>query len=892
MYSADILSKSKTFRSLLLAVALFCFSLGSTHAQSGLLEKEVDVKPGRKTVESILAEMAQQGINLSYSDNAIPIHKLVEIKVTPRSVYQHFLTMFNSERVAFEERGSTILLYKSNQRVKKKITISGVVKDANSGENLIGAHIWIDSLKLGTTSNEYGFYSLSIRQGKHQLISSYLGYETTSPTTEIIKNTRINFEIDIKTPYLREVIISPREREVELSETPAGYNKIDLQLMGKLPYFLGEVDILQSTLLLPGIKTLGEDAIGLNIRGGNADQNLILLDDAPIYNSSHLFGLISVFNPDAVSHAEVFKSGIPVAYGGRASSIINIRKREGNNKEYHVTGGLGLASTRIMAEGPIIMDRSSFLVSARSSFTNFNFFNFSDKVIFQDNSASFHDVNAKFHFKLNRKNTIYFSGYFGNDRNRIGDNLLRRWGNRTATVRWNRQITARMFMNNTIYASNYSYTTGQPNKGIGEFTGTSAIIDYAIKSDFSFFKSPKNSYDFGTGLIFHRLNPGDREPNIGNETFNPIALDSEHAFEPYIYFSNHRKISDRLSINLGLRLSSMYKIGPGDVFVYNDGESKEKSSISDTIPYKKNELVKRYAGIEPRVTFNYLIGENSAIKWSYDRTLQYLHLISNTISPSPTDIWKLSSTYIKPQTAHQVTIGYYRTIKTGLDASVEFYGRKTKNITEYKDGADLLLNDAIETELINAKGRSYGIEFLIKKKSDRFNGWLSYTVSRSERKMTSALQNEQLNDRTYFPADFDRTHDLAVVGIYQLSKRWSLSSNFIFRTGRPIALPESKYEFENSIISNFTLRNQGRIANYHRMDVSATLKTNKGEMRKNGKTKKLDDSWTFSIYNLYAQRNAFSLLFRQSDSNPYATEVIKSSILGTIIPSVTYNFRF
>jgi len=891
LYSEVFSSKSIAFRSLLLAAAII-YLPGLTYAQSGLLQKEVDINPGRKTVEAILSEMTQKGIDLAYSDNAIPIHKLVEIKITPRSVYQYFLTMFNNERLAFEERDSTILLYKSNQRVKKKITISGVVRDANSGENLIGAHIWIDSLKLGTTSNEYGFYSLSIRQGEHRLTSSYLGYETSSPITEVTRNIRMNFEIDIETSYLREIIISPREREVELSETPGGYHKLDLQSIGKLPYFLGEVDILQSTLLLPGIKNLGEDAIGLNIRGGNADQNLILLDDAPIYNSSHFFGLISVFNPDAVSHAEVFKSGIPAAYGGRVSSVINIRKREGNDKEYHVTGGIGLASTRLMAEGPIVEDKSSFLVSARSSFTNFNFFNFSNEVIFQDNSASFHDLNGKFHFRINRKNTIYFSGYFGSDRNRIGDNVLRRWGNRTATARWNRQITARMFMNNTIYVSDYSYRTGQPNKGIGEFIGTSAIIDYALKSDFNFFKSPKNSYDFGTGLIFHRLNPGNREPNIGNETFNPIELKSEHAFEPYIYLANQRKISDRLSFNLGVRLSLLYTIGPGDVFIYNGGKGKETNTISDTIFYNAREIIKRYHGIEPRVTFNYRIGENGAIKWTYDRTRQYLHLISNTISPSPTDIWKLSSTYLEPQKANLVTIGYYRTIKTGLYLSVEFYGRETKNITEYKDGADLLLNEAIETELINAKGRAYGVEFLVKKRTTRFNGWLSYTLSRSERKTTSPLLNEKLNDGNYFPTDFDRTHDLVVVGIYQLHKRWSLSSNFIFRTGRPITLPESKYEFENSIISNYTLRNQGRIANYHRMDVSATLKTNKGEMRKNGKTKKLDDSWTFSIYNLYAHRNAFSLLFRQSETNPYLTDITKFSILGTIIPSVTYNFRF
>jgi len=876
---------------LLLISAILTIPISSANAQSNSLQKEIYIKPGRKTVETILSEMAAAGIDISYSDNAIPLKKLVVIKITPRSVYQHFLTMFNDERVDFEESGTSILLYKSKKKIKKRITISGFVKDGNSGENLIGAHIWIDSLNLGTTSNEYGFYSLSVRQGSHEIISSYLGYGSIEPKAELTNNARINFEIDVLTPHLREVIVSPHVREVELLEAPAGYQKLDLQSLGSVPYFLGEVDVLQSTLLLPGIKTLGEDANGINIRGGGADQNLILLDEAPIYNSSHLFGLISIFNPDAVKHAEVYKSGIPASYGGRSSSVINIRKREGNDKEHHVTGGLGLASTRFMVEGPLSIDKSSFLVSVRSSFTNFSFFNFSDEVIFQDSDVSFYDLNSKLNFRLNRKNTIYFSGYFGNDRNKIGTDVLRRWGNKTGTIRWNRQITPKLFMNNTAYTSNYSYVIGQPNRGIGQFIGTSSIVDYGVKSDFSYFKSPKVSFDFGAGLIFHRLHPGDREPNAGNETFNPIRLNSEHAYEPYVYFSNQLKISNRLSITAGLRFSILYNVGPGDSFTYSDGVSRERSTIIDTTYYWTNEIITRYNGVEPRMAVNYRIGDKSAIKWSYDRTIQYLHLMSNTVSPSPTDVWKLSSPHIRPQLANQITVGYYCTISEGLEASFEVYGRTMDNIAEYKDGADLLLNEAIETELINAEGRAYGVEFSIKKRMQNFNGWLSYTLSRSEKRTTSFLPSETFNNGDYYPTDFDRTHDLAVVGIYQIS-RWSISSNFIFRTGRPITLPESKYEFENSAIPNFTLRNQGRIANYHRLDLSATLKTNKGAVRKNGEIKKLDDSWTFSVYNTYARRNAFSFLFNQSELDPYQTKISKYSVLGTIIPSVTYNFRF
>lgn len=865
----------------LLQVLLF----NSAFPQSSVLDKVISLEPGIRTIESLLQEIIDRDVNLSYNDNSLPLRKFVKIKTVSRTVHQHLITIFNDEKIAYEQSENTILLYKSLKKLRKKVTVRGVIKDRSTGESLIGAHIWIDSLDIGTTTNEYGFYSISIRQGDYRINSSYLGYETSSEELVLRKNRRINFDLNPQAPELKEVVISSQDQDYMLEFESTGHHKMDMITMGQIPYFLGEVDVLQGSLLLPGISNLGENAIGLNVRGGTIDQNLILLDEAPIYNSSHLFGLISVFNPDAVKQTEIYKSGIPVSYGGRASSVIHVRKREGNDQDFHITGGLGLASTRLMAEGPIVKDRSSFLISARSSFISF-----SNDINFRESRASFHDVNAKFNFRVNKRNTIYLSGYLGKDRNRIGEDQLRRWGNNTATFRWNSQITPKLFMNASAVFGDYSYKTGKPNKGIGQFIGTASNISYTVKSDFTYYKSPKNSFDFGGGLILHRIRPGDRIPNTGNQTFNEISLDSEHGLEPYFYFKNEQKLSDRITFNFGLRISQLLNIGPGDDFVYREGESRERQSIIDTIRYDSREVIKRYNGIEPRISLNYRLSSNSAIKLSYDRVIQYIHLISNTISPSPTDVWKLSGTHVSPQIGNQIAVGYLKQFAGNIELSVELFGKKMTDIIDYKDGADLLLNETIETELLSGEGKAYGMEFSLRKKLDRLSGWLSYTLSRSERRITGETPGESINNGDYYPNDFDQTHDLSLVGIYGLNERWSFSSNFVYRTGRPITFPESKYQFENSLIPNFTDRNQSRISDYHRLDLSATYH-GKSETKK-GRRRKVEDYWTFSLYNVYARRNAFSYFFRQSESNLQETEVVKYSILGTIIPSVTYNFRF
>lgn len=859
-------------------------------AQNGPLDQTVTLKTGDRSIERVLNELLDNGVNLSYSDNAIPLKKRVSIKTPTRTVYQHLITVFNDERVTIEDKGNSILLYRSSKKLRKKVTIRGVVKDFATGENLIGAHVWIDSLGIGTTTNEYGFYSLRVRQGEHIVKSSYLGYEVQSEDVVLRKNLRLNIRLNSRTPRLNEVVISSRTREAFLSEEPTGHHKLDMETFSQIPYFLGEVDILQGALLLPGITNLGEDALGLNVRGGSTDQNLILLDEAPIYNSSHLFGLISIFNPDAVKRTDIFKSSIPTSYGGRAGSVIHVRKREGNDQEYHVTGGTGVASTRLMVEGPLVKNRSSFLVSGRSSFTNFSFFNFNDELSFRQSRASFHDVNMKLNFRINKRNTVYLSGYLGNDRNRIGDDILRRWGNDAVTFRWNSQITPRLFMNSTASFSDYSYRTGNINRGIGEFIGTASNVNYTLKTDLTYYEGPDNSFDFGAGITLHRLDPGNREPAPGNQTFNVIDLDSEHGLEPYIYFTNRQRVSDKVTLNFGVRLSRLLNVGPGEVFEYQQEQTKERETITDTIQYDSREVIKSFSGIEPRLSLNYRVSKSSSFKVSYDRTVQYLHLISNTISPSPTDIWRLSGAHINPQIGNQLALGYYQYFDNGIELTAEVFGRITEDIIDYKDGADLELNESIETELLSGDGRAYGLEISLHKNLNKLNGWINYNLSRSERRIRSDVPGESINDGEYFPNDFDKTHDLSLVGIYELSDRWSVSSNFVYRTGRPITFPEGKYQFESTLIPNFSGRNQNRISDYHRLDLSATFRGRLNNRK--GKKRKVEDYWTFSIYNVYARKNAFSYFFRQSEDNPQSTEVIRYAILGTAIPAITYNFKF
>lgn len=849
--------------------------------------KQLVLQKSSYSIKSLFKELNNNyDLEFAFSNNVVNL-KSTYIPSNSRISLEVLLKeLAKQNNLDYEISGQTIYLRHRKKPESKLITISGIIKDKFNGEALIGAHVTIEGSTQGVTSNTYGFYSLSLPAGNYKLQATYTGYNDLSASVDLKANSKYDFVMEEQVSRLKEVVVTAREPDANVIDVIPGKNVLHFKSEGDIPYFLGEVDVLQGSLLLPGINNLGEDSNGINVRGGSADQNLILLDEATIYNASHFYGLISVFNPESVNDVEILKGSIPSQYGGRISSVINIRQKEGNNKEFHMAGGIGLVAARLTLEGPIKKDKSSFLIAGRRSILNLAIRN-ADFNNIGNNRANFEDFNFKVNLKPNEKNRLYVSGYYGNDRNETGFETFRRWGNRTLTFRWNRLLSEKLFSNFSVILSQYSYRVTDLREA-GSFFGTSRIINYDTKLDFSYFLNPNNKFNFGSGTGLIRLNPGDRLPLPTSGSTNPVQLDTEHGFNSFLY-ANHETRVSRLKLAYGFRVSSLHNIGAGDVYIY-DSEARSTDNIIDTVSYNTREVIKSYIGFEPRIAANIQLNSSMSIKASYNRNYQYLHLISNTISPAPTDIWKISDTYIKPTRADQYSIGLFKNFKNNeIETYVDFYYQDLNNILEYKTNADLLLNETIETEIISGTGRSYGLELMAKKSYGIFQGWISYSSSRTERKVQGPTPELTINDGRYFPANSDQTHQFSCTGLYSFSERLSGSANFIFSTGRPITLPSDKFEFNDIIIPHFTERNQDRLPNYHRLDLSLKLQGRK--VKKNGKIKKRIDYWTFSVYNVYARKNAFSYLFRESEVNPGQTEIVKYSILPTAIPAITYNFR-
>lgn len=822
----------------------------------------------------------------SFITGILPLNKRLPIKEEEMPLSDLLDLIVEGEDIHYIIRNGLILFVASNpgENDEPKYTLQGVVRERQTGEALIGATLWIDSLKVGASTNGYGFYSLTLPKGKHRIAVSFVGFQAIWENVDLKGDLVLNYHLELTGSELPEIIVSPTDFEEMSSGINTGYHKISRNIFGKIPYFLGEVDVMQGMLLLPGIRNVGEDASGINVRGGSTDHNLILLDEAIIFNTSHFFGLISVFNPESINDVEIYKGDIPASYGGRLSSVLNVRQREGNKERFSLSGGLGLLSGRLVAEGPIKKNKSSFLVSTRSTLFNLNYFG-PDQNNLRRSTVNFRDMNMKVNYDLNSKNTFYLSGYMGRDRNRIGEDFLRTWGNNTLTGRWNHVFGDKLFSNHTATVSEYSYRTQDPSE-ISNFVGTSYIFNYTVKSDFDYYINPTSTLSFGQSSIIHQLNPGDRIPLSEDASVIEIKLDSEHAVEPAFYASWKKSWTSKLKSTTGLRWSRFYYMGPSNVYLYHDHLPRRRTTIVDTLIYSRGELIDYYNGFEPRVLLSYGLSKASILKASYNRNYQYIHRISNSISPAPTDIWKLSDSYILPERSDQWSLGYYRHIAgQQYEVSVEGYYKDLQNVIAYKDEADLLLNETLETEVLQGIGRAYGAELLFRKPEGKFRGWLSYTISRSETKINGSSPEEKINNGEFFPSDYDKTHDISVAGIYQPSERLSFSTTFNYSTGRPITLPVSKYVFDGVVVPNFTRRNGGRLSDYHRLDLSATLEGKKS-------ARKFKGSWTFSIYNVYARRNAYSYLFRQSETDPQQTEIIRYSVLGTIIPSVSYNFKF
>jgi hypothetical protein len=760
-------------------------------------------------------------------------------------------------------------------------TVSGYLKDVKNGEVLIGATVMVSELKTGTTANSYGFYSLSLPKGEYTIVISYLGYKTITRKVSLIQNINLTVELEDDAQELKEVEITAEQPDAQVKKVEMSVNKLDIKDIKKIPAFMGEVDVIRSIQLLPGVTTVGEGASGFNVRGGGVDQNLILLDEAPVFNSSHLFGFFSVFNPDAVKDVKLIKGGIPAEYGGRISSILDVRMKDGNSKKLEVNGGVGLIFSRLSIEAPINKGKGSFIVAGRRSYIDVLAKPFL-KGDLKKAKFNFYDLTAKANYTLNDKNRLFLSGYLGRDV--FGAGFKFNWGNATATLRWNHIFGSKLFLNTSLIYSNYDYMLAF---GVGEedesFEWKSRIITYSIKPEFSYFANTNNTVKFGVQSSYYNFVPGSAVAESRGITAN-ISVPDKYALESAAYISNEQKIGTRLLLQYGLRFSTYQYLGKGFQYFYNDTTPGIRKSLDRMETVGQNEVIKTYSNIEPRLSAKIDVAVRSSIKASYARGTQYLHLISNTTASTPLDIWTPSTNNIKPQIADQFALGYFQNFGNNsmYEFSVEVYYKQMQNQIDYINDANLLLNEYLEADLLSGKGRAYGSEFFLKKAKGKFNGWVSYTLGRTERQVTG------VNFDKWFPNRFDRLHNVNVVGSYDLTERWSLSANWVLATGTPATFPTNRIEVQGYVIPHNSeeKRNNYRIPAYHRLDLSATLQLRKKE------TRKWEGNWVFSIYNVYNHQNAFSVFFRQNPDDPTRTEAVRYTIIGTVVPSVAFNFKF
>lgn len=767
---------------------------------------------------------------------------------------------------------------------QKNTTLSGLITASESNESLIGVTILIPELNTGTVSNSYGFYSISVPSGTYEVYVRFLGFKELKTQIDLSQNVELNIALDETSEELEEVFVSSSIEDIILRKPQMSLNSLTAKTIRQTPTVLGEADVLKAIQLLPGISSAGEGASGFNVRGGAADQNLITLDEAIIFNSSHLFGFFSVFNPDAIKDLKLYKGGIPAKYGGRVSSVLDIYQKEGNSKEFKMNGGIGLISSRLIAEGPLEKDKGSFLLGARGTYAHL-FLKLSDN----PNSAYFYDLNTKLSYQFDKNNRMYLSGYFGRDVFNIDQSFLAVYGNSVFNLRWNHLFSPKLFSNLSLIYSDYYY--GLTLDFVG-FNWDSGIRNFNLKYDFKNYITDKTTLNFGVNAIHYTFNPGSIEPNRDTSGINPSQLDKKTAFEGSLYADATQQISERFSIQYGLRINHFIRFGQKGMNLYANDQPViydaqlgiyESAAITGEYPdTNTSKSIQNYTHFEPRLTLSYGANEYS-LKVSYNRINQYLHLISNTNSPTPLDVWAPSGPYIKPQQLDQWAFGYFKKYNTSYSLQTEVFYKDIKNRLDYIDGADLVANEAIERILLNGKSRAYGLEILFKKSQGAFQGWLAYTLSKSEQQTPGIGQGDPgINQGEWYDTPYDKTHDLSITGSYQLSTKWRLNGNFILQTGQPVTYPNGQYEIAGIVAPNYGLRNENRLPAYHRVDISATYSPKNQKRWKN--------EWVFGIYNLYNRKNAASIAFRQN-TKTMTNEAVRFSIFG-IVPAITYNFKF
>ncbi|NQY30169.1 MAG: TonB-dependent receptor [Flavobacteriaceae bacterium] len=782
------------------------------------------------------------------------------------------------------------LILTSLLSAQEKNTISGTIKDASNGETVFGASVYFKDTTIGVMSNEYGFFSITAPKGTYNLVISYLGYADMDQEIILDKDQKITFEISESSTTLNEVVITTSDTElVSIRKPQMSVSKLKMGTIKKMPAVLGEIDILKSIQMLPGVTNSGEGTSGFNVRGGAADQNLVLLDEAIIYNTSHLFGFFSVFNADAIKDIKLYKGGIPARFGGRVSSVLDIRQKDGNSKNFNLTGGLGVISSRLTAEGPILNKKGTFLIAGRGSYAHLFMKAIED---LKDDSAYFYDLNLKSNYEINSTNKLFLSGYYGRDFFKLSKIVENNYGNLSGNLRWNHIFNDKLFSNLSLIYSKYDY---QVILDFVKLDWVAEIKNLNIKYDLKYYVSDKFKLDFGLSGINYKFNPGEVKPTAPDSPINYLKLDQKRAFEGGAYVSAEHKLTNKLTIQYGLRYSTFTRLGGQALsnysnntpVVYNNELGIYEQGIeTNETDYKNNEKIKAFGNFEPRLAISYQLNKTSSVKAGYTKSTQYIHLLSNTTSATPLDVWAPSGQFIDPQISNQYALGYFKNINHKMySLEAEVYYKTTDNRVDYIDGANLIGNNNIETEILNGESKSYGLEFLLRKNKGRFTGWFAYTLSKSEQRTLGGIAGGPgINNGDWYNTAYDRTHDFSLTGVYKHNDKWIFSSNFIFQTGRPVTYPNAQYQYEGISIASYSDRNANRLPAYHRIDISATYTPNKKP------DNRWKGEWVFGIYNLYNRKNAASISFAQN-TDTGINEATRTAIFG-IIPSITYNFKF
>ncbi len=774
-----------------------------------------------------------------------------------------------------------VLFFSLGSLIAQNYTIHGVVRDSATGEALIGAGVVIKELDTGTATNNYGFYSISLKGGQYTVCGSYLGYLPYFSVINIKSDTLLSINLSTRKTQLEQINVKGGYSKVESLGTSK--NVINATKVKAITSISGEPDVLKSLQLLPGVQTSNEGSANLNVRGGSFDQNLILLDEAPVYNPSHSLGFFSTFNADAINNITFYKGCYPAQYGGRLSSVVDIQMKEGNNKTFHANGGIGLVASRLTLEGPLVRNKASFIVSGRYSYAGkvanlfgklgkelniYELNNFSDK-----NEVSFFDINAKINYQVNDNNRAYFSLYAGGDHFYSyalnNDNKLD-WGNRTATLRWNHIFSSKLFSNFTLYHSKYNYSYYIEND-LQNYIWKSSIFETGIKNDYSYYSSSAGTFKFGFNAINRAFEPGRVEPRNTQSLIKPVKLDKKNSNELSVYIEDEFQLTSFLSAGLGARHTLFFDLGPSVVYNY---------SPYDSVVYNKNEMVKFYQGFEPRASLRCFINRANSVKLSYAHVYQYLHLLSNSSAGLPTDTWIPADKHIKPQSSHQFVLGYYSSvINDDYLITLENYYKTMDNVIDFKDNADLFLNKHIETEILQGNGYSYGTELMIEKKLGKLNGWVAYTLNKTQYKI------EGINNGIYYSPRYDIRHNLSIVAQYNLTRKWSISSTFKLTSGGFITLPEGSFIYNHIAFQYYNGRNGYKLPAYHRLDVSINYKS----LPKNDK--RFKSEWNLGIYNIYNHKNIYAVFVRQNDNN-FSESKASAMYLFGIVPTLTYNFYF